>query len=280
MKRLYEFYEKHFHSLWLQVFIPGGLASIVYITRLSTNKFSALTGIGATILIPLHAFLLGKALKSKYKESEFWKRELERHKWLINSVQEMIFRKINIFKEKGYVVGEEEYRHAVMKNLEMLREFYLHISGDPDNIFRIVFFQPKDDYLIPVLWSTPNGEPPHSVDHVELQKEYFHRSRGQTLAVSALKDLEPKIAEKESEIHYNYAQQREIIKSIIAYPIFRGSTRDENLIGIIVISSSEEGFFRNSDLTRHTDYIYQFAIRIQFEYCKLLSSPKIKIKEE
>ncbi len=166
-----------------------------------------------------------------------------------------------------------------MKNLDMLREFYVHYSGEPDNYFRVTLFQVSEDgkYLVSKFYSTKDGEPHASHGDETRQRENFNKNRSQTIAVSAWRDLRPKIVESEKEINYLYPQHKDKIKSIIALPIFSGDISEDNLIGIITVASSKE-YFRRTDMERHKEYIEQFTLRIVFEYCKWRALKKIEKK--
>ncbi len=280
--RITKFYEKNINNIWLNVILPASLASVIFLSKQDYLKLILPAGISiplglppslgvfATMALAFHAYFSAAASKVKLKEIDFWKKELEGHKWLLNVIKEMIQRKINKFKNNSMPGSvDDEYRNAIMKNLDMLRAFYSHYFHDPENTFRVVLFHPSDDkkYLVSKFYSTIDGEPPSSHDNVQRQKELFDRSRSQSLAVAAWKDLSPKIAREEKEIKYLYPQQQEKIKSIIAYPIFIGDKSEDNFLGVITISSKKP-YFQNEELDKHCDYISEFALRVEFEHCK------------
>lgn len=281
MSKIQKIYERHISNFWLNAVLPGALTAIVFLSKKDILEsllpasvtipkiLPPIVGIIATLTLAFHAYFSAAASKVKLKEIDFWKRELDGHKWLLNVIQEMIRRKIKKFKKNEKPNCEDEYRDAIMKNLDMLRAFYDHYFHDPDNSFRVVLFHASDDrkYLTSKFYSTFDGEPPSSHNNLQRQKELFDKSRSQALAVGAWKDLSPKMSRDESEVFYLYPQQREKIKSIIAYPIFTGDKAEENFLGVITISSKKP-YFQNEDLNKHCDYIAEFALRIVFEYCK------------
>ena len=281
MSKITKFYEQHINNFWLNAVFPAGLAAVVFLSKqdylkllLPENReipffLPPLFGVFATIVLALHAYFSAAASKIKLKEIDYWKRELEGHKWLLNVIKEMVQRKIKKFKYNNEIKRDDEYRDAIMKNLDMLRAFYSHYFHDPDNTFRVVLFHVSDDkkYLVSKFYSTIDGEPPASHGNLQRQQELFDKSRSQSLAVAAWKDLCPKIAKDEKDISYLYPLQREKIKSIIAYPIFVGDKSDDNFLGVITISS-KKAYFQNEELEKHCDYISEFALRIVFEYCK------------
>jgi hypothetical protein len=277
MERLIKYYQSNIDKLWLNALIPALLALTIFIARYFKSDLFFFLGIVATFLLPMHAYAIGRASKNQIKECEIWKKELSyyqtelsMHKWLLIAVSEMIQRKLQRFRNSAYSFDEGEFRQAVMKNLEMLRKFYSHFNNDPGIFFRTVFFQPSDDgkYLISKFYSTPNGDPPLSHDNIERQKVIFDRRTGQALACATWRDLSPKVAENTTEIHYNYPLQKDKIKSIIALPVFSGNPSDENFIGVITVSTNAEEFFKKSELERHKEYISEFALRIDFEFCR------------
>lgn len=285
------FYKRYSDNFFLQALVPAFLAAVILITTRFFIPYklyvipSMIISVIATLLIPLHAYLLFRARKEVSIEKtqierkmEYYKNELAMHKWLLYVIREMVQRKVQKFREREYPIGEKEYRNAAMKNLDMLREFYEHFKNDPAVHFRTVFFQPSEDgtFLRSTFYSTPNGEPPSSHGNDGRQKEIFNKTRSQTLAVSAWRDLSPKIAENPEEISYTYPQQRDIIKSLLAFPVFSGKLVAEDLIGIITVSCNEASFFSRHELDRHKDYISEFAMRIDFEFCKLQSSGQMR----
>ncbi len=281
---LRSFYRKNLDNPFINISIPGALSIAVFIARYSPEWYSISTGIVASSLIPLHAYLVADATRSKIqetklleKELDLWKNELQGHKWLLNSIKEMIIRKLLKFKKHGYLFDEQEYKDAIMKNLAMLRQFYSHYSSDPGNEFRIVFFKVGNDrkYLESQFYATPDGDRPASHGNTERQKEIFNRSKSTSLAVEVWKDLKPKIAENEAEIAYSYIQQNEKIKSLIGLPVCSGDISEDNLIGILTISSNKE-FFKKADLKLHKEYIEQFILRIVFEFNKWENSKQSK----
>jgi hypothetical protein len=274
--KLNDFYRNNVDNFLIHVPIPGVLASAVFIARKYDSWHALVVGVLATFLIPFHAYLTTKATHNKLKESELrekeldvWKKELDGHKWLLSTIKEMIIRKLKRFKNYEYPLDEKEYIDAVMKILDMLRQFYSHYADDPVNEFRVTFFKIGKDhtYLESQFYSTPTGDPPSSHGDAERQKEIFNKNRSQSLAVAIWRELTPKIAENEKEINYLYPQQKEKIKSIIGFPICSGDISEDALIGIITIASNKE-FFKKADIKRHKEYIDQFILRIIFEYHK------------
>ncbi len=281
MTKIVKFYERNINNFWLNPILPACLAAIAFLSKQDYLKILVPTNVTipvflppamgalATVLLAFHAYFSAAASKIKLKEITFWKKELEGHKWLLNVIKEMIIRKIKIFKKSGATNRDDEYREAIIKNLDMLRAFYSHYFHDPENTFRVVLFHVSDDgkYLTTKFYSTIDGEPPSSHNNLQRQKELFDRTRSQSLAVASWKDLSPKIAKDEKEISYLYPQQREKIKSIIAYPIFTGDKSEENFLGVITVSS-KKAYFQNEELEKHCDYISEFALRVVFEHCK------------
>lgn len=275
IKKISEFYSNNITSLWVQILIPSGLGGIIYVAKQYPEKtFADVIGIAAIFLLAIHAYLISNTTITKLKEVDFWKKELKGHKWLLNTIKEMVTRKLHKFKNTGYLVGESEYREAIMKNLSMLLKFYQRYSDDPDNSFRITYFKKSGDanFLESIFYATEDGEPPYSHGDIERQREIFDKNSSQSLAVTAWKELRPIIAENEIEITYLYPQQTDKIKSIIALPVFSGSISEDNLIGIITIASNKKEFFKRIDIERHKDYIDEFLLRIVFEFFKLKSS--------
>jgi len=268
-KKLNAFYEKQTGNLYLHLVAPSFLAAIVFAASKFDKWYIILVGVLAAAMIPIHTYLSMTAAKTKIDAADLLRKELRRHKWLLGSIKEMVIRKLKRFKQKEYPFDEAEYIDAAMKNLAMLRQFYSKHTGDPENEFRVVFFKIGQDqkYLESQFFSTPNDDPPSSHNNTERQKAQFNKSRSQSLAVSAWKDLSYKIAENEDELTYLYAQQNQKIKSIIALPVCSGDVSEENLIGILTISSNKY-FFKTADINRHKEYIDQFTLRFVFEYHK------------
>lgn len=250
--------------------MPGLLAASTVAVKFYDNKSVRIVAVAAPILLAVHAFFTARVAKSKLDNIKYWENELQNHKWLLIALRAMVQRKLDKVRDDDVPLGEIEYRDAIIKNLTALREFYTHFASDPDNHFRIVFFLPDESgaYLVPKFYATSDGTPPHSYNDPNRQREIFHRERSQTVTVSVWKDGVTKIIESEEELQYTHPQQRNIIKSMIAYPVFLHDKSGNRLLGIISITSSVKGFFKRQDQKRHENYISQFALRLEFEYCK------------
>lgn len=281
-----DFYKKHNNNFWLLAIFPAVLAVVAFLPRIFPENILMLVAGGVCIvLIALHGFFVVASAKDKSKDTEeldreidFWKEELKMHKWLMCSIKELVTRKIFTYQKQGYLAGEKEHRDAVLKNIKMLHAFYKHYKHElgPDNLMRIVLFEPSEDkkYLISKFYSTENNTPPTSHGKINVQKLDFNKSKSQAVAVNSWRELSTEIAENEDEIHPNYPQQKDHIKSIIAYPVFSGGHVENDLLGILTLTSNIPDFFVRRDIKKHNDYISQFALRINFEYCKLQSTVK------
>lgn len=268
-----KYYEKNLEKAWFRAVIPGIFAALAFSAKYIKNTwFIVIAGI-ATFAIPVHTYLISKASETKLNQVDYWKTELKLHQWLLNVIKGMLLKKMGRFRKQSRPIPAEEYSNAVTANLVALREFYSDYANDPQNHFRVTYFKPSDDgqYLTTQFYANADGTPPVSHDDIDAQKKYFNRDTSPTLAVTAWKNRDVYIAERESEITYIYSQQRSKYKSIIVCPIFENNDSTKQVIGIISITSRKE-FFKKQDIDRHKNYIEQFALRLVFEYCKLQSN--------
>lgn len=268
-----KFYEKHLEKAWLRALLPGLFAAIVFAAKYITYSWFIFIAGLAAFALPLHTYFISKASEAKLNQLDYWMTELKLHQWLLNVIKGMLLKKMARFRKQANSTPAEEYSNAVTANLVALREFYSDYAHDPQNLFRVTYFNPSDDgqYLTTQFYSNADGTPPVSHGNNEKQKLFFNKDTSQTLAVLAWRNRSVYIAEKESDISYIYSQQKDKYKSIIAYPIFENNDSAKAVIGIITVTSRKE-FFKMQDVERHKNYVEQFALRLVFEHCKLQSN--------
>lgn len=269
-KRVKQFYLKKSERALFNVWIPAILTVVVFASRYAPQEYGFIGGIIATILIPTHAYILKIARDAKLNELDFWKKKSINYSWLLNSIEKLIYHKINTLKK-----GIDEHKQnkfkieSIWKNLQMLYEFYVHYFMDPTMKLKIVFFVPSRDnsYLISRFWYNESHQKPHSYENEIRQKELFAKHSSKSLAVKAWNTRKTEVAESEKEILHHYQGQEQTIKSIIAYPIC--GQKSSEILGIITVSANMNHFFKCSDITTHEEYIKQAAIRIALEMSRI-----------
>lgn len=230
-----------------------------------------LIGSISTAVLCAHTYFLKGANDEHSKEIEYWKNKSTNYLWMINSIEKLIHRKVSSFRKD--INNPTKFKtESAWKNLQMLYEFYEHISKDPTIKFKIVFFSPSPDntYLISQFWYNLANQPPQSHENEEIQRVYFNKDTSKSAAVKAWRNKKTEIEESEQAISFHYIGQEQATKSIIACPVF--ARLSSEVTGVITISANKNHFFKCSEMTLHEEFIKQFGIRIALEIYRLNKS--------
>jgi hypothetical protein len=272
VKRIFEWFirllSRHSNSLLINLWVPAGLASVIFACRFWPAKVAYPVGAIATVWLAIHAYAL-KAIKDKdLNQLDYWKRLATSYNWLLVCIERLISSKKLALGEPvtdRIAFGES----SIERCLQMLLEFYVNNYGDPSLRFKVVFFVPSPDgmFLVSRHWCNRGEQAPYSHGDFEKQKVLFRISESQTLAVRAWTARSTQIAENESEVHSNYPAQHQTIRSLIAFPVT--GERSTDVIGVITVAADRTKFFRRAELATHESYIRQFGIRIAFEMARM-----------
>ena len=272
MATLLEFYKRNQESVILNVWIYALLSTVAFGGQLIPQKGLALIVGGiAILLVTFHGYLHQKAKMIRFAEVEYWRLKSKRYSWLLRSIRELIARKRNALEQKSAKTRAEFSAESIWKNLNMLYEFYTHYDETvPEAIsFRVAFFTPTVDgsSLTAKFHHYADGKKPHYSGNSSLEREIFHREKSQTVAVRAWNTKGIEIAECPGDIHYLYTGQDRFIKSMIAYPILTDEV--DRVIGVITVCADSPGFFKKDEVSKHEEYIGEFALRISLELARL-----------
>lgn len=266
--RLQNFYSKRADSITLNVWVFAGLSAIPFSAKFleSWYPYNIVFGVVGTVLITAHGYLLKVVKDKELSQLEYWTSKAKRYTWLLHSIRKLIQTKSKRLNDPNIDRSADLTKRSVTSNLQMLYEFYSHYSdGQSPIMFRVTFFVPTEhgDALDAYFWYYSDQEQPSFLSDAEYQKRLFGRNSSPSLVVRAWNSKKTELQESPDKINYQYAGQDKKIKSMIAYPVMAHNSAE--VLGVICVCANESGFFKETDISTHEEYIREFGVRIAME---------------
>jgi hypothetical protein len=264
---IYGFYRKregkfNFEVGWNSVFVVVG-GGVPKLFDLSVPSSFLLYGL-SVLTVATHTFFIKVTKEKRINEAVYWREKARRYSWLTSSIRELIQLKANLMRAGP--LPNDFRTQSVGKNMQLLYQFYSHYSEDHDAIgFRVALFLPSDNrtHLYAAYWYYSDGRRPHFQGNPTKQMELFSIPNSRYLAVRAYRDRQTLILETAESIDYMYPGQESFIRSMIAYPIMGGDGQE--IVGVITVTADRDGFFRQTEIETHREFIEEIGIRIGFE---------------
>jgi hypothetical protein len=265
---LQNFYAKHADGITFNVWVFAGLSTIPFLAKVldDWHPYNIVIGTVGTALIAAHGYLLKIVKDKELSQLEYWMSKSKRYLWLLHSIRKLIQAKSKRLSDPNIDRTADLTSRSVTSSLQMLYEFYSHYSdGQSPIMFRVTFFVPtgQGNALEAYFWYYSDEERPSFLSDADYPKRLFDRNNSPSLVVRVWNSKKTEIQESPERINYQYTGQEKKIKSMVAYPVVAHNSAE--VLGVICVCASESGFFRESDISTHEEYIHEFGVRIAME---------------